>query len=73
MSQDVWSELGAPTGTAAKEIDTMRIHAGSGRAASAAAAADYFYNYASRLRPCHCSCLAGQLEEWCMQGEVALF
>ncbi|BDA50963.1 probable UPF0183 protein C16orf70 homolog at N-terminal half [Coccomyxa sp. Obi] len=42
--QDVWSELGPPTGTTAKGIDTMLIHMKQ----SSVTGADYFYNYHNR-------------------------
>ena len=45
--QDVWSELGPPSSTAAKGADTMLIH----MKVPAASGADYFYNYHSRCGP----------------------
>ena len=42
--QDVWSELGAPSSTAAKSTDSMLMQMRSGDAPGA----DYFYTYHSR-------------------------
>lgn len=45
FAQDVWSELGPPSGTTAKGVDTMLIHMKQ----ASMTGADYFYNYHSRL------------------------
>ena len=42
--QDVWSELGAPSSTAAKSADSMLMHMRSGTPPGA----DYFYTYHNR-------------------------
>jgi hypothetical protein len=42
--QDVWSELGPPSGTSAKGMDTMLIHMKQ----ASVTGADYFYSYHSR-------------------------
>ena len=44
LLQDVWSELGAPSSTAAKSTDSMLMQMRSGDAPGA----DYFYTYHSR-------------------------
>ena len=48
--QDVWSELGAPSSTAAKSADSMLMHMRSGTPPGA----DYFYTYHNRsAAPAH--------------------
>ncbi|EIE18598.1 UPF0183-domain-containing protein [Coccomyxa subellipsoidea C-169] len=42
--QDIWSELGPPSGTSAKRMDTMLIHMKQ----APVTGADYFYSYHSR-------------------------
>lgn len=42
--QDVWSELGAPSSTAAKSADSMLMHMRPGTPPGA----DYFYTYHHR-------------------------
>ena len=49
IMQDVWSELGAPSSTAAKSADSMLMHMSSGNPPGA----DYFYTYHNRSAAFH--------------------
>ena len=46
-AQDVWSELGIPSGTSSKPLDAMAMSS-QGNHSSGQASADFFYHYTDR-------------------------